>query len=376
MQVQPVHVTPITLTPDQRDQARKIITNTINGIVHHPDKFDFVPMVIDNVIALASKWFQTLANNNTYNATLPQIKVSLLDKSILTSIFTSIFKVTLTLDTAGYTDFPRERSDSIIPAGLHWTRTQTYELRTPVCSWYIGNPFITPQAFKIAPLTKQLADTAYKEEERKIRTMPSDFTLKVNYNGSDATFSAHRLKLASHSATFFQLFDSANYKEAASGELTIANHLPETVGAMLDFIYNGELDSSLTLTQVLALTKLADQYQIKSLTIACEQYLSGKLDKGFEEIYEIAALLNLKNLLPYCLQHIGIDKMRTQAFIDSITVDNFATLYQMAYEHSLSPLLNELTMWKKYNARARGFDFTIEPAANPEIDLLHPLGKD
>lgn len=376
MQVQPVHVNQIVLTPDQRDVARKIITNTINGTVTHPDKFDFVPMIIDNVTALASRWFQALANNTNYKATLPQIKASILDKNILTHIFTSIFKVTLTLETANYQDFPREQSDSVIPAGLHWSRTQTYELRNVTCSWYLGNPFITPQAFTIAPLTKQLAETAYKQEERKIRAMPSDFTLKASCNGIDATFPAHRLKLAAHSALFFQLFDSANYKEATSGELTISDHLPETVGAMLDYMYNGELDASLSLTQVLAVTKLADQYQVKSLTIACEQYLSGKLDNNFEEIYEIAAPLNLQNLLPFCLQHIGSDTTRTQAFIDSITVENFATLYQMAHEHSLTPLLHELTMWKKYNANARGFDFSIEPAANPEIDLNHQTGED
>lgn len=376
MQVQPVYVNQIVLTPDQHTQARKIITNAINGIVHHPDKFDFVPMVIDNVIALASKWFQTLANNNNYKATLPPIKVSFLDKSILTSIFTGIFKVTLAVDNVSYQEFPREQSDSIIPAGLQWSRPQTYEQRSVTCSWYLGNPFITPQAFTIAPLAKQLAEAAYKEEERKIRAMPSDFTLKVSCNGSDATFATHRLKLAAHSAVFFQLFDSGKYKETATGEFIISDHLPETVGAMLDYIYNGELDASLSLTQVLALTKLADQYQVKSLTIACEQYLSDKLDKDFEKIYEVAALYNLKNLLPFCLQHIGVDKTRTQAFIDSITVENFATLYQMAHEHSLSPLLNELTMWKKYNANARGFDFSIEPAAPPEIDINHQPGKD
>lgn len=366
-----MQVNAINLTAEQQNQAREIITKSIdNRRIYHPEKLDFTHLVIEKVVTLANQWLPILAKHkDDYKATLPALKITKTEKSIVQQIFENIFKIKIVFD---YASEPQAPKCTVIPNGLHWqyplSDQETSEYRV-TCTWFLGNNFVGKEAQKPAAIPTALVTSAYREELANLRNLPFDCILKVIKDGAQIELPAHRFKLACHSQMFFTLFDSATYKEATSGEFSIPDHTYESVKTMLDFIYTGELDPKSSAQHLLAVTQLAHQYQIRSLVIACEQHLSERLHTEFEKIYEVASLLKLDNLLPFCLEYIARegDKL-IPLFINSINTDNFAILYQTAHNLSLAPLVHELEMWKKYNVQGKTLEISVETTIEPAKD--------
>nr|CAD2196543.1 unnamed protein product [Meloidogyne enterolobii] len=73
----------------------------------------------------------------------------------------------------------------------------------------------------------------------------TDFLIKVDKN----VMKAHRFILAKNSKVFYAMFQEKNETEEIN-ELTISNFTSKTVQTMLQFFYNGELDKSLTESQL------------------------------------------------------------------------------------------------------------------------------
>lgn len=82
----------------------------------------------------------------------------------------------------------------------------------------------------------------------------------------DSSFEVHRAVLGTRSPVFNRMFGQEGLREGCERRLTIDDAEPETVEAMLRYMYVGEVEEDCQFTDLLA---LADRYEVDGLVKIC-----------------------------------------------------------------------------------------------------------
>jgi len=94
----------------------------------------------------------------------------------------------------------------------------------------------------------------------------SDFVI-TSRDGTE--FKCHKIVLASKSRVFHAMFSAENMQEALQSQLRIVDIEPNTLAALLKYLYTGDVDAS----QSAGLLVAADKYDLQPLRQACESNL-------------------------------------------------------------------------------------------------------
>jgi len=94
----------------------------------------------------------------------------------------------------------------------------------------------------------------------------SDFVI-TSRDGTE--FKCHKIVLASKSRVFHAMFSAENMQEAMQSQLRIVDIEPNTLAALLKYLYTGDVDAS----QSAGLLVAADKYDLQPLRQACESNL-------------------------------------------------------------------------------------------------------
>lgn len=114
-----------------------------------------------------------------------------------------------------------------------------------------------------------------KMDELRRNNQLCDVLIKVNYNGQEEDFPAHRIVLASCSP-FFRAMFSNNFRECQAKEITIKDLHPLVMQRLIEFAYS----SRITVGEkcVLHVLLAATRYQMEDVSKACSDFLVKHLD--------------------------------------------------------------------------------------------------
>eukprot|EP00096_Caligus_rogercresseyi_P005752 TRINITY_DN21755_c0_g1_i1.p1 TRINITY_DN21755_c0_g1~~TRINITY_DN21755_c0_g1_i1.p1 ORF type:complete len:403 (-),score=125.20 TRINITY_DN21755_c0_g1_i1:181-1389(-) len=131
------------------------------------------------------------------------------------------------------------------------------------------------------------------------RSELSDVTLKCG----SASFSCHRVILASRSDVFAAMFSHRNTKEARTNIVKIDDIEEDTLGALLHFVYTDKVKDLPSLAS--SLLSASDKYNIRRLKSLCERHIAESVDAS-----------NAANVL--ILAHLHEAEMLKAAALDCI----------------------------------------------------------
>ncbi|KAL7076917.1 hypothetical protein ACQ4LE_003879 [Meloidogyne hapla] len=83
----------------------------------------------------------------------------------------------------------------------------------------------------------------------------------------------HRCILAKNSEVFQKMFEQNGMSEGKINEVTISDFSPESVQAMLEFFYTGEINKSTMESHVEEIFAIAHKYQVEPLKYGCEIFM-------------------------------------------------------------------------------------------------------
>lgn len=114
-----------------------------------------------------------------------------------------------------------------------------------------------------------------KMDELRRNNQLCDVLIKVNCNGQEEDFPAHRVVLASCSP-FFRAMFSNNFRECQAKEITIKDMCPLVMQRLIEFAYS----SRITVGEkcVLHVLLAATRYQMEDVSKACSDFLVKHLD--------------------------------------------------------------------------------------------------
>lgn len=354
-------------------QANTAITSTLWGY-SHPEAYDFAPGVTNKILETVHVWFKEMAEvkPGIFHGKLSQpVYVSEKERSLIYNVM-KILGVTVQFSRKyGLTDLfsccsrlQKQSHLKLIPKGL-WQSVQVRndhpQNHSVTLTWNPDNRFIL-QARKPPVLQASPASAAFAQELRDTK-VPHDFTIQVG----EESFDVHKFQLASHSQYFLNLF-SNQMIEARSDVLEIKDYAPETVEALIHYLYSGTLDENATVDDLLALAALAQGVEVLSCLSACEAKLSSHVKTDFEDIYQLALKHELRELLAYCLKYADTEE-ELSIVRKSFKQENIGMIHELAHVHSISRIQDELTQWKKYNEQAQDLEIVVEEDSDSDLAI-------
>ncbi|KAL7076821.1 hypothetical protein ACQ4LE_003683 [Meloidogyne hapla] len=133
----------------------------------------------------------------------------------------------------------------------------------------------------------------------------SDFVIKVGKK----SIKTHRCVLAKSSKVFQTMFEQDNLTEAQNNEVTISDFSPESVQAMLEFFYTGEINKSTMESHVEDIFAIAHKYQVEMLIYECELFMSRLIDAAsLLKHFDIINLYGAPILERGCINYIRANK--------------------------------------------------------------------
>lgn len=201
-------------------------------------------------------------------------------------------------------------------------------------------------------------------KETRLQQLANSLVASRETGGTDITlvcqgkeFPAHRLVLEGSSSYFTALFKSG-LEEAKSGIVHFRNMDSETLEAILDYLYKGEVKKIKTKEQIKKVLSASHMMELTELFEYCCSLLGESLSKkNFREIQKIVSTYKLVNLhekllafaLVYCndtvdmsvLQQFSADKMKSML--------TFAKRKRLRFDKLLTVLLS----WLQYDWKLR-----------------------
>ncbi|KAI1698768.1 BTB/POZ domain-containing protein [Ditylenchus destructor] len=133
----------------------------------------------------------------------------------------------------------------------------------------------------------------------------TDCTVQVG----TVAFEVHKCILAQHSRVFRSMFAHSSTIEAQSGRIVISDCKPETVRAMLEYMYTGSLDDTALKTCAVELLVASDKYEVIALKEVCEAFLGSSVNnENILKLVSIADLYSASHLKKTCVSHIATNR--------------------------------------------------------------------
>jgi len=165
------------------------------------------------------------------------------------------------------------------------------------------------------------------------KMISSNYIQKGNEGSRATKFKVHKLILGSRSTVFDTLFKNGNFKENENNTMTIRDLKTTTVKTMLNFIYNGKLDSQ-------------------------------KVD---EHLLNAAEKYDLPDLKRMCEEHICNNSLTTDTFLDTwILLDN----YHCSEQNKQKMIHFAIKNWKTLKD-SKDCDIIITKIGKPLMDFVH-----
>ncbi|KAI1707471.1 BTB/POZ domain-containing protein [Ditylenchus destructor] len=127
-----------------------------------------------------------------------------------------------------------------------------------------------------------------------------------NLQVGEKNFPAHKCILSQWSLVFRSMFLHPT-EEAMSGIVVISDFSSESVGAMLEYMYTGEVKTEVMRNLNTELLTLADKYALTHLKRTCEIFTASMIDKT--NVLEAAVVADMhlsKELKKACANHLAI----------------------------------------------------------------------
>uniref|UniRef100_A0A915CTP4 BTB domain-containing protein n=1 Tax=Ditylenchus dipsaci TaxID=166011 RepID=A0A915CTP4_9BILA len=120
-------------------------------------------------------------------------------------------------------------------------------------------------------------------------------------------FMAHKCVLGQKSQVFRAMFSQNKMDEAQSGHIDINDFPSEAIGAMLEFIYTGEISLAAMAYTAQEILAAADKYDVAGLKEHCESYLSSAVNaKNICELAVLADHYSASGLKEECARFIAV----------------------------------------------------------------------
>ncbi|CAK5014913.1 unnamed protein product [Meloidogyne enterolobii] len=94
----------------------------------------------------------------------------------------------------------------------------------------------------------------------------------------DVLIKTHRCILAQNSEVFQKMLEQNGMIEAQNGVLTISDTSIESVRAMLEFFYTGQINNAILESHAEEIFAIAHKYEVDKLKYACEHFMTSKID--------------------------------------------------------------------------------------------------
>nr|CAD2209608.1 unnamed protein product [Meloidogyne enterolobii] len=119
----------------------------------------------------------------------------------------------------------------------------------------------------------------------------------------------HRCILAKNSKVFRKMFEHTEMIEGVTREVTIPDFKPESVQAMLEFFYTGEINKNLMEKHVEDIFAIAHKYQVLPLKYECEVFMTNLIDdEKILKYCDMISLYDAPTLEKGCKIYIQINK--------------------------------------------------------------------
>ncbi|XP_040178673.1 kelch-like ECH-associated protein 1A isoform X1 [Rana temporaria] len=200
-----------------------------------------------------------------------------------------------------------------------------------------------------------------KMDELRRDNQLCDVLIKVNYNGQEEDFPAHRIVLASCSP-FFRAMFSNNFRECQAKEITIKDMCPLVMQRLIEFAYS----SRITVGEkcVLHVLLAATRYQMEDVSKACSDFLVKHLDAsnviGISNFAEQIGCMELyKEGREYINKHFS-EVTKEEEFLNL----NHCELLGLVSQESLNVLCetevyNACVRWMQWDVSSRAQYFNV-----------------
>ncbi|KAL7080137.1 hypothetical protein ACQ4LE_000657 [Meloidogyne hapla] len=172
--------------------------------------------------------------------------------------------------------------------------------------------------------------------DQKMGEMFADCLINVG----DQVIKTHRFVLAKHSKVFLKMFEQKGMIEAKNGEVIISDSSPESVRAMLEFFYSGEISKSTMESHVGDIFAIAHKYQVEFLKYRCEYFMSSIIDA--ENILKYCGIISLygaPTLEKACATYIHVNR---KSFLNGKEWDEIESFYPQLSNRFLKYIIEDI----------------------------------
>jgi len=149
------------------------------------------------------------------------------------------------------------------------------------------------------------------------------------------TWDVHALILSAKSPVFTTMLNkAAQFTEATTRTISFPEEKISTISLLIDYLYQGfvVVYSDINFNEILALARIAHEYQINDLLIYCVLYLGENsiTRETILEIFQFADKLNIERLKKSCIDWISKNVDLNNRELDSTitSYDQFIKIYQ------------------------------------------------